>query len=273
MRRPNHVFPPGNVVRTGTNKPLPEPHHDAAAYDEFIKAHGLRWTHYKSAFCPNVSDIDNRQHDPNCRTCDNGYIFYGGAEVMGFLEQGKLERFYEIQGLWEAGQAIVTFTSYQDGPDGSVSKGPMNDFLLGDKVVCLDYTFAWPEIVEINRNGVDRLKYPALEVEFLSDVDREYKESVDFKINSDGFIEWLPGGKRPAWQPDKDRGSVYSIRYSANPVYFVEQVLREIRATKGENRETGAIEAVRLPQQLLIKRDFMFKHPADNVGKADTDPA
>jgi hypothetical protein len=271
MPRPTRTFPSPGQIHSGTRKPLPEPQFDGASFDEFIRSKGLRWRHLQSSFCPNISDLESHVHDPNCRICDNGYIFYGQDEIFGIMEQNKLERFWEIQGLWDAGAAVATFISYLDGPNGEQSQGKMVDFMVGDKLVCLDYTFRWTELVENSPTGIDRLRYPAITVEFLRDAWTIYCRGVDFEITPDGMISWLSTGKRPAYQTARSRGGIYTIVYTAHPVFFVEQIIHEIRATKGEDRVTGNVQAIRLPQQLLIRRDFMFKHPGDKIGSQDSD--
>ena len=48
-----------------------------------------------------------------------------------------------------------------------------------------------------------------------------------------------------------------SITYAANPVYNVLQTLHELRVT--QELVNGEKVAKRLPQQVLVKRDFLFK--------------
>jgi hypothetical protein len=269
-RRPNHAFPnaPG-LIRPPTPRPLPDPQFDPEGFDELVRNRGIRWLHHKAAYCPNVLDLEVQEHDPSCRDCENGYLFFEtncGQPIMGVFQQNKLERLYEINGLWETGDAVVTFTSFADGPKGEVSEGPMNSFKVGDKLTCLDYTFDWQERVEHSPSGTDRLKYPAVDVEFVADVERRYMRGTDFELTPEGHVQWLPAGKRPKLDNVRNKGGIFTIVYSANPVFYVMQILHEIRATKGVSRKTGNLETIRLPQQLLIRRDYMFAHPADKKG-------
>jgi len=45
--------------------------------------------------------------------------------------------------------------------------------------------------------------------------------------------------------------------------------MHEIRATKAQDFITKEIVAVRLPQSVLIRRDYLFTHPADDKGQQD----
>jgi len=263
------------LIRPFPPIPLWDPQFDAASFDELLQNRGLRWIHEKAAYCPNVSDLEVQVHDPNCQDCENGYYFFPaneGKPIYGAFYQNKLERLYEINGLWEAGDAVITFTSYnRGGPDnqGEPSQGSMNDFKVGDKLTCLDYVFTWQERIEHSPSGVDRLKYPAKEVEFVADRERRYQLGTDFEITPQGHIAWLTPN-RPKFNQLRNQGGIYTIVYTANPVFYVMQLLHEIRATKGVDRETGALQAIRLPQQVLVRRDYFFKHPDDKTGPASS---
>lgn len=261
-RRPGHQFPkaPG-LIQPTTPRPLPDPSFDPEGFDELVTNRGLRWLHLKAAYCPNVLNLEVQEHDPNCKKCENGYLFFDtndGRPIMGMMQNNKLERLFEIQGLWEQGDAVVTFTSYADGPDGAVGQGPVNSFKVADKLMCLDYTFDWNERLEHQPAGLDRLKYPAVSVEFLADKNQRYMEGVDFEITPEGDIHWLAGGKKPVLDNARNKGGIFTIVYQAHPIFYVMSLLHEIRATKGVSRETQKLETIRLPQQLLIRRDYMF---------------
>jgi hypothetical protein len=188
---------------------------------------------------------------------------------MGIFSQGKLEKMYDAMGVWDIGQAVVTFQAFMDGPDGEISEGPAVDFQIGDRLTCLDYTFTWIELIEHNvSTSVDRLRYPAITVEVIVDeAGKRYHEGLHFNITSSGQIKWLTN-ERPPFQQDINRGGIYSIRYTARPVFFVTQMLHEVRATKGIDRTDGQLKAIRLPQQVLIRRDFLVNDdpgPRDNT--------
>ena len=77
---------------------------------------------------------------------------------------------------------------------------------------------------------------------------------VDFNITVNGEVEWIPG-KEPFYDTANERGEVIGWAYFANPVYVVLQSLRELRIT--QELIGGVKTARRLPQQILVRRDFM----------------
>ena len=256
-------------MKKGTPNDLPDPQLDPKAFEELIKNRGLRWQHFKATQCPNIPDLETNQHDPNCQICENGMLFYGGDEVHGIFQQNKLERMYEIQGVWDIGEAVVTFSAYADAEDGTPGRGEAIDLQNFDKLVCLDYEFRWQELIEHSPLGVDRLRYPALQVEFLSTKSKQYYPDVDFIIDDDGMIKWITQNQ-PNYDQRNSRGEVFTIAYTARPVFYVVNLIHEIRATKAQDFVTKEITAVRLPQQVLIRRDYLFSHPGDTKGKKST---
>ncbi len=256
-KRPTHTFSDPGVIQPQSPKPLWNPEFDPEGFDELIRNRGLRWKHERAAFCPNVRDIDSLLHDANCKECDNGFIYYGCKTVLGIFSNNKLEKMYEIQGSWDIGEAVVTFTSYQPDAAGNPGKGEMNDFQFNDKVTCLDYTFTWTQLIEHNPIGLDRLRYEAVDIELIRDRNRVYAKNVDYIIES-GQVRWI-SGNRPTHQLSIARGGIYTIVYSANPIFYVTQILHEIRATKGVPRGEDVVTAIRLPQQCVIRRDYLPK--------------
>ena len=269
MRRPRKTFPksPGYLKKMTPAK-LPDPNLDPIAFEELIKNRGVRWCHQKAVACPNITDINIQNHDPNCKKCENGLLYFDPMEIHGVLQANKLERMYEIQGVWDVGEAVVTFSAYTDDKDGNPGMGDPVSLQHFDRVTCLDYEFRWQELIECSPTGIDRLRYPALSVQTLQTTDKVYYIDQDFVITAEGHIKWI--GKMPKHDQLNDRGQVYTISYSARPVFIVVQLLHEIRATKAEHIKTGKIEAIRLPQQVLIRRDYLFRHPDDDKGQPTT---
>ena len=270
MRRPSRTFPnsPGQV-RKMTPDNLPDPSLDPLAFEQLIKNRGLRWKHEKAVPCPAVSDIEQQMHDPNCVICENGMVFYGCSEVHGLFSNNKLERMYEIIGVFDVGQAVVTFSAYKDGPDGTPGMGEAVSMQHWDKLTCLDYQFRWQERIEKSPTGIDRLRYPALDIEFVATKSKKYFVNTHFEINADGNVQWI-SQDQPSYDQLNQRGEVYTISYNAQPVFYVVQLLHEIRATKAIDPMTGQSKAIRLPQQVLIMRDYLFKRKDDKDGLGTT---
>ena len=62
-------------------------------------------------------------------------------------------------------------------------------------------------------------------------------------------------GRQPSFDAQTGHGEVITWSFYANPVYLVVQTLRELRIT--QEFVNGQKVARRLPQQLLVRRDFL----------------
>jgi len=106
--------------------------------------------------------------------------------------------------------------------------------------------------------NIQTLRYPIQKVDFAcSVVDGEqifYVVGVDFNINTDGEIVWVDG-KEPDYNLDTGHGTPITWAFYAEPVYYVVQTLRELRIT--QELTDGEKVARRLPQSILVKRDFL----------------
>jgi hypothetical protein len=65
---------------------------------------------------------------------------------------------------------------------------------------------------------------------------------------------WIDG-KQPHYDPRTNHGEVLTWSFFAQPVYLVVQVLRELRIT--QEMVNGKKTPRKLPQQVLVKRDFL----------------
>lgn len=259
MSKPNHVFATAETSTPPMFPPnLPDPSIYKQNFDQLLTRRGIRFRHYKSLPCPNIKLLDDNSHDPTCEQCDgSGIIYYEPKEIIGILTSNSVEKQFEYQGAWEIGSAVVTMPSeYGDGVQA--------DFTLYDKLEVLDYTVRLWELKEYEpRPGnTQQLRYPIEKVGYLitatdSQV-TEFKEGEDFTIE-DGLIKWI-SGHTPSYDHINDMGQTFSVAYWANPVYIVLQPMRELRVTQ-QMMPDGTKMSVRLPQQLVIKRDFLVNKP------------
>jgi hypothetical protein len=108
-------------------------------------------------------------------------------------------------------------------------------------------------------NKQQKLRYPITTVDYMASVENgvlvTYVNGVNFNI-VDGNIEWITG-KEPTWMAAADRGVTLSISYYAHPIYTVLQTMRELRVT--QEMVDGQKIARRLPQEVLVKRDFLTR--------------
>ena len=256
LDKPDKEYPnPPNTYESPMPTNIPDVSIRSEAWDQLAQNRGIRFIHRVAAPCPNMKRLADSNHEPECPFCDGSQLIYvQEKEIWGTFSNNTLEKMFEIQGVWEIGTAVITFpTEYADGTQA--------DFNVFDKLSCPDFQIRLSDLKEYttNNSNTTGTKYPIIRIcDMSSVVDgalKKYIEGVDYNIVS-GNISWITG-KQPRYDDIEEIGEVLSITYSANPVYNVLQTLHEIRAS--QQMVNGQKMARRLPQQVLVKRDFLFK--------------
>ena len=258
MDKPGQVYPPPAQSVTSTPSPmpiyLPDPSIKGVSFDQLLNQRGIRFIHNKAVPCPNILTVDNNAHNPECEFCDDsGILYYGETELWGVFSGNSIEKTFEAHGVWEVGTAVVTFPT-EDAAGNQV------DFNTYDKLTIPDFTVRMWEMKEYEprQGGKQELRYPIQKVEYASSirngVQKFYVQGTDFNVDSDGNIVWV-SGREPYYDTASEHGEVIIWSFYAHPVYVVVQSLRELRIT--QELVNGQKVAKRLPQQVLVRRDFM----------------
>ena len=251
------------VSPTSTSSPMPtfipDPSIKGQSFDQLLQNRGIRFLHRKTTPCPNIETVYDNNHNPNCPLCNDGILVYSEKEIWGVFYSNSLEKNFEFQGIWEIGSAVVTLpTEYPDGTQA--------DFNTFDQLVIPDFTTRMWELVEYRptASNKQKLRYPIADIEYLSSAVNDalvvYEKGVHFNV-VDGVIEWVTG-QTPNFNVAQNKGDVFVVQYYANPVYNVLQHMRELRITQ-ELSTNGQKLAKRLPQQVLVRRDFLKTRTAD----------
>jgi len=255
--KPNQIYP-NYPTSTPSEMPFynPDPSIRGGNFDDMVKNRGIRLIHAKATPCPNILTLDSNAHQPNCPFCNNnGFQYYTSQEIWGTFSGNSIQKTFEAHGVWEIGTAVVTLpTEYPDGTEA--------DFNSFDKLTVPDFTVRLWELKEYEpRPGnVQQLRYPIEKVDYVSSilqngtVLKTYAQGTDFTINATGDIVWIDG-RQPGFDPMTGHGEVLTWSFYANPVYLVVQTLRELRVT--QELVNGQKTARRLPQQVLVRRDFL----------------
>lgn len=266
MNKPNKQYP---LSPTSSPSPMPlnipDPSLRGESFDQLLKNRGIRFIHRRASPCPNMRTIFDQSHNPNCPICDGqGILFYAETEIYGVFYSNSLEKNYEMQGIWEMGSAMVTLpTEYADGKQA--------EFNTWDQLVIPDFTVRMWEMKEYEPRADNKqgLRYAIHNIDFLAGAVNNqlviFEEGVNYNI-VDGDIQWIPG-MTPAYDSANKRGDVFVVQYFANPVYNVMQHMRELRIS--QQYIGGTKIAKRLPQQILVKRDFLSR-PAETEASAET---
>lgn len=233
---------------------IPDPSLNGQSFDQLLQNRGIRFIHRRALPCPNLSSIEANNHSPECPFCDDSQLIYmPGKEIWGVFTNNHLEKMFEVQGVWEVGQAVITLpTEYQDGTQA--------DFNTFDRLECPDFQIRLNNLIEYSEsvNNIQKLSYPIIKVEWMVSIRNgamyEFVLGTDYSITTEGNIQWLI----PPWYDSINNiGEVISMAYVTNPVYVVMNLLHELRITQTYDIATGQKKAMRLPQQVLVKRDFM----------------
>ena len=268
--KPVASYPPPAIGPASTPSEMPLYNPDFSIrgdnFDDLLQKRGVRFVHEKATPCPNILTEDNNAHEPNCPFCDNnGMIHYGEEEIWGIFSGNSIQKTFEAHGIWEIGSAVISLpTSYPDGREA--------DFNGFDKLTIPDFTVRLWEIKEYEPRPGNKqtLRYPIVNVDYVSSIShdgqtlKQYYPGTDFNIDNDGNIVWIDG-KQPRYNPKTEHGEVLTWSFFAHPVYLVVQVLRELRIT--QEMVNGKKTPRRLPQQILVKRDFL---PAAGESIANT---
>ena len=259
-RKPSQVYPLSpRSFPAQSQLVIDDPSCRGVHFDQLLKNRGIRFIHRRAAPCPNVRSVDDNSHNPNCTVCDgNGILYYCEKEIFGIFTSNSIEKNFQQQGMWEVGTAVVTLPTFYE--DGEVA-----EFNTYDQLEVPDFPVRLWEIKEYDpdeNGGVTRVRYPIDTLDLVTSVQNEvrvdFTEGTDFTVNGDGNIVWI-AGQAPSYDSTNERGEASSIVYHANPVYNVLQQMRELRVS--QELVNGEKVAARMPQQILVKRDFLLNPP------------
>jgi hypothetical protein len=180
-------------------------------------------------------------------------------QVWGYFNSDQLNKLYEIQGEYNENVAIITLSA--TNVDGTECDVHPFDQLIAD-----EYSKRVYELVESSPTGVDRLKYYATDVLQISSATKDYVKDVDYII-SNGRVQWI-SQNRPVYNQQLHRGEVLSVSYYIRPIFYVNHVMKELRATQVLDPISGEKVAVRLPQHVFVLRELLSPDDTDKVGNS-----
>ncbi len=228
-------------------------HLDPAQFNALIAEYGIRLLHEKVTLCPNYrGEFDSNVHILDCPLCNgSNFIHFDPQEIWGFFQQNQLAENFLTQGWWDRGTALLTVPTHIE----TTAEHPIyiNYF---DRITILDFEERFYEMIHKSQGDIDKLKYEALSIQFLRTANKEYKVDRDFTIDG-GNIRWL-SENRPTYDLEQDVGELFTISYLRRPVYRVLELLHEGRYSQF-NLKKPIREAMRYPQQCVIKKDFLIQ--------------
>jgi hypothetical protein len=202
-------------------------------HDNLIRTKGFKSVHWRHALNPNRKaleggvDLTDRS-DVGAMNMYDPREFYVAIQQIGWQDQ------YIIQGIHGSSSIMsVNYTTYYEGGQKD------RVFLRKHDIVVINsgHAVLVGQLFEFKPAGPQRLKFPILEVDYLSDGQKvRYEQNIDFVIK-DGMLEWI-GDRRPSWDAQSGRGAVLSINYWTKPYFSVletPRVMREVFANPPGN--------------------------------------
>lgn len=212
-------------------------------FDKLLWDQGIKIKHEKATKCPNCFDIESGHYDINCTLCQNGHMFFDEREMWAMMYQKKMEEMFQVQGVWEMGDALMTFPAlYPD--DKSVVR---IDYY--DRITILDFAERTSDLVKRGSVGdTDYIRYDVVDVLKLSTSDKEYFKDTDFVIENTN-IKWITTN-RPLG------GDIYTLAYTYKPVYLVVNFFHESRYYYDSWKKSERVPRY-LPIQAQVRRDYI----------------
>lgn len=236
---------------------------DLQAFLDAINAHGLRFIHYRGMRNPVgiIDKYDSRRPNLDTPLAVNGMYYTKGGLVVGLCLGNTKETKSSDSGIVDSSTAQFTPLSEYVDTGKRVFLAPYDRLYLEEETVLVSRH----ELVEASPTGVDKPKFPPIEV--LDCVDSRgnvYHQCSDFDVTPHGYIEWKD--RRPGQEIDTGKGVVYSIRYVYRPYWYVARLIHEIRMVQQVEYMTGERKMFQAPQSALIQREFFFEDEAADSG-------
>jgi hypothetical protein len=236
---------------------------DLQGFLDGIRAHGLRFIHFRAMRDPSgiVDKYDSRKPNPQNPRAINGMHYSRGGLVTALCLGNTKETKASDAGVVDSSTAQFTPLLHYEDTNKRVFLAPYDRLILDDEAALVSRH----ELVESSPTGIDRPKFPAVEI--LDCVDARgvaYHQNEDFDLTQDGLIIWKD--RRPGQDVDSGKGVVYSIRYVYRPCWYVVRLIHEIRAIQQEDYMTGKRYMAQAPQSALVQREYVFESEAADSG-------
>jgi hypothetical protein len=230
------------------------------------KGYRIAWTRTADCPCKPINDQTD-QPDPMCTLCEGtGWItFMPAGAVQDETTIGELDNVHQAilaDGTYAVVKAIMSAFVAEHTPYDQVTariEGTANVTVRGenklgyyDRIVNLDSTIAYAQILESDGAAVLESKYWVRDVNLLRSVNRVYAKDTDFEI-IDARIQWVTP---PA------PGTRLVLHYLTHPVWRIISHPHSIRAsllkfkTASPSQPLG--DPIALPVQGVAQLEFLI---------------
>jgi hypothetical protein len=250
--------------RAYTELPSQSVSFDVEAFNENVRAQGVKLLHYKAMRCPvgmiTAGDDNRRPHEDHAG-CSNGFLYHEAGTITAMFTANSNSMRMNDVGYTDGSSVSVTFPSTYDNQETPFYVAPFDRFYLAESNIAVP---TW-QTFQCHQSGMDRTRFPIEEVEYLMDsFGRTYQYGTDFDV-SNGQIKWLTAN-RPGIDMDTGKGIICSVRYLYRPFWYCARMLHEVRI---HQTEEGLF---RMPQSAVLNREYLYlnEEQDDTVKEADS---
>lgn len=214
---------------------------DPIAFEALIKQKGVKVKVYRTTYCPKVKSVDAAEHEIDCDLCNgSGWIDLEPICTTAVIQNQALENLAMVEGMVDHNTVALTF------PIGI-------ELQYFTRIDLVDFTeIFFQRVKRTVGSDVDVLKFKACRVNIVIDYDGvRYYEAQDYKINQDGNIEWISGGRKPA---DK---KIYSIHYESQVQFRATRALHVNRFSQVQTEK--GIEFLKFQEQWMCTKEFLVR--------------
>jgi hypothetical protein len=235
---------------------IPDIKFNLEAQEQFGQDKGIVLEHW-AAIPSTIGQKDRgdlRRPDSLDTISENGFIYKKVGEFVGTILGNSKKNNHIEGGIMDMSTARLMMPKFYSEVCGNNKEIAL---LPGDRLYAKQIELKVPNYqkVEYNPKSNDTLQFPAKCVVFVKDSNNiEYTEGVEFKVNTDGDIEWIDGKANPGVDPETGRGRLYGIRYMYIAFWYVQTLINEIRVTNTSDANAPA----RLPYHAVIQREYVY---------------
>lgn len=225
-------------------------------FQNLIEDHGCYVRITPSILCPNRTDLTDTNHVLDCPVCfgDEAVdLHHQCIEDWVFIQSIKLNKEFNVQGLFDMKDAMATFRSQVR-------------VYYWYKIEMLDFATPYNEIIMRGVGDTDKTRYvPAMacDTKWLC-IDKngvQYERDVHFKMDGQS-IRWTSVTRPPS-------GSLFSLIYPILPTFRVLETIHDSRYYYDAFRQPKKTP-VNLPQQAIIRWDYLARKQGANELRAST---
>jgi hypothetical protein len=242
---------------------------DVEAFDDLLRSQGVTFVHYRAMRCPvgMVDEFDTRRPHEDHSGCSNGFLYTEAGTITCLFAGNSTQPMMTDVGVQDGSTVSVTLPRFYDGCKDPVFIAPFDRLFLAEPHITV---VNW-QLFHHNPTGPDKLNFMVCSVQDLVDSqNRKYTQDKDFVVK-DGLLHWV--GDRPGADPQTGKGLVCSVRYGYRPHWYVKHLGHEVRVTQAENPVTGERMVQRMPQAVVLQREYVFlKEQNDDLAKNPESP-